>query len=236
VARKARLRIPGLPLHVVQRGINRESCFLSDSDRLVYLSLVEKRAPTFECAMHAFVLMTNHVHLLLTPARVDSASMLMKHVGQEYVQYFNRTHARSGSLWEGRFHSSIVDTERYLLRCHRYVELNPVRAGMVSGPGEYAWSSYQANAWGRASSLIEPHPVYLALGGTPGERIRAYQTLFAEAITQGELDEIRHAVNGGFVLGSEAFRDLLSETAGRPVSRRRRSTTTACRGPYAKAE
>jgi len=236
VARKARLRIPGLPMHVVQRGINRDSCFLSDSDRLVYLSLLEKRAPLFECAMHAFVLMTNHVHLLLTPARVDSASMLMKHVGQEYVQYFNRTHSRSGSLWEGRFHSSIVDTEGYLLRCHRYVELNPVRAGMVSSPGEYAWSSYPANAWGRASNLIEPHPVYLSLGGTPGERIAGYRELFAQPLAQGELDEIRHAVNGGFALGSEAFRDLLSETAGRPVSRRRWSTTTASRAPHAKAE
>ncbi len=223
-------------MHIVQRGINKAPCFVSDSDRLVYLSLLEKRAPMFECALHAFVLMTNHVHMLLTPARSDSASMLMKHVGQEYVQYFNRNHSRSGSLWEGRFHSSIVDSECYLLRCQRYIELNPVRAAMVSSPGEYAWSSYPANAWGRASNLIEPHPVYLSLGSTPAERITGYQELFAEVLTQCELDEIRHAVNGGFVLGSEAFRDRLSETAGRPVSRRRRGTTKGCGAPYSKAE
>ena len=234
--RRARLRIPGLPLHVVQRGNNRGPCFITDNDRLVYLSLLEEMGVLFDCAIHAHVLMTNHVHVLMTPARAESASLLMKHLGQEYVQYVNRTHGRTGSLWEGRFRSSVVDTDGYLLSCYRYIEMNPVRAGMVDAPGEYLWSSFRTNAWGQGSTLIEPHPTYLALGDSDQARTGAYLALFGQALTESLIEEIRHAVNGGFALGSDEFRDRLSVETGRPVSRRRRRNTTRCGQTALKAE
>jgi putative transposase len=143
--RHARLRIGGLPLHVIQRGVNRCACFGDESDYGVYLALLEELSTRYECAMHAYVLMTNHVHLLVTPPEPDGASKLMKHLGQRYVQYFNRRHKRTGSLWEGRFRSSLIDSEGYLMRCHRYVEMNPVRAGMVQRPSDYRWSSHGSN-------------------------------------------------------------------------------------------
>jgi len=210
-----------MPLHVVQRGNNRGPCFFAENDRHVYLGLLGEHLGPSGCELHAYTLMTNHVHLLLTPERVDSASFLMKRLGQEYVQYVNRKHGRSGSLWEGRFRSSVVDSDVYLLRCYRYVELNPVRAGMVSAPADYPWSSFRANAFGHASALIRSHAEYIALADTPESRARAYRELFAEVLTEAHLEEIRQAVNGGFALGGEAFRERLLDAAGRPVSRRR---------------
>ena len=234
--RRARLKVAGLPMHIVQRGNNRGPCFVADSDRLVYLALLEERAALFECAVHAYVLMSNHVHLLLTPSRPEGASRLMKHLGQEYVQYVNRSHSRTGSLWEGRFRSSPVDTEGYLIRCYRYIEMNPVRAGMTTRPGEYPWSSYRVNAWGRASTLVSPHSSYLALGATQSARLRAYERLFDEPLAQAHVEEIRAAVNGGFVLGSDDFAESLAESIGRTVSRRRLRNTTYCGRDRAKAE
>ncbi len=203
--RRARLRIAGHPIHLIQRGNNRSSCFVDVADYELYLGLLHELGPRFECAVHAYVLMTNHVHLLLTPQRADGPSHLMKHLGQRYVQHYNRTHLRTGSLWEGRFRSSIVDSEGYLFRCQRYIELNPVRAGMVADPWEYPWSSYLANAGGAPSLFLVPHHQYEALGTSQGERATRYRELFCDGLAIADLEEIRAAVNGGFALGSRAF-------------------------------
>jgi putative transposase len=182
--------------------------------------------------------MTNHVHLLLTPDQAPGVSSLMKHLGQRYVQRFNRAHRRTGTLWEGRFRSCLVDSEEYLLRCQRYIELNPVRAGMVRHPRDYPWSSYATNAEGKPSQIIAPHRVYLALGKTEDERLSSYHGLFNCVLPQDELAEIRGAVNSGRVLGSRAYvadveqrlnRRVAHGSAGRPRKVRNRGGCSATR-------
>ena len=219
--RRARLRLAGLPLHIIQRGNNRTACFFGDEDYLLYLRHLEELSCKFRCAIHAYALMTNHVHLLLTPVQAESASLLMKHLGQRYVQYVNRTYRRSGTMWEGRFRSSIVEDEGYLLRCHRYIELNPVRAGMVTHPRDYRWSSYRSNGEGRLLPLLTPHENYLALGSTKGERLAAYRALFRGELSSEEVTEIRSATNGGFVLGGDRFKAEVAAMLGRRVDRGR---------------
>ena len=162
--RRARLSVPGIPWHIIQRGNNRAVCFNAAADYQFYLHCLDELAGKFGCAIHAYVLMTNHVHLLLTPQKTGSAALLMKHLGQRYVQYFNRTYQRTGTLWEGRFRSCLTQTENYVLACYRYIEQNPVRAGMVKRPQDYRWSSYHANGAGRPDSLITPHDEYINLG------------------------------------------------------------------------
>jgi putative transposase len=164
--RRLRLRVSDCPLHIIQRGNNRAPCFFEDTDYLVYLQNLRTLSGEADCRIHAYVLMTNHVHLLLTPAAAEGPSNLMKNLGQRYVQYINRRYNRSGSLWEGRFRSSLVETERYFLTCQRYIELNPVRAGMVRTPEEYKWSSHAANGLGVPDSIVSPHPEYLRLGSS----------------------------------------------------------------------
>jgi putative transposase len=207
--RHARLKIAGLPLHIIQRGNNRGNCFFEGRDYVLYLGLLEELGNLFSCALHAYVLMTNHVHLLLTPQNIDGASSLMKHLGQRYVQHVNRTYGRTGTLWEGRFRSSLVDSETYLMRCYRYIELNPVRAEMVTHPGNYPWSSYAANAEGKQCALVKPHGNFLALGDGSEERLERYRALVDEPLTLSQLQEIRDAANGGFALGSPSFVDNL---------------------------
>jgi len=223
MARLPRLNIAGMPQHVLQRGNNKAACFLTDTDRAVYLSMLCEVRERFPCEVHAFVLMTNHVHMLATPRQAQNMSHVMQHLGQRYVQYFNRTHGRTGSLWEGRFRSSLVDTDGYFLVCQRYIELNPVRAGMVANPAEHAWSSFRANALGAASALVRPHPVYAALGKDAVTRRHAYAGLFEEALTPERIQEIRDAINGGFVLGSKGFAAVLERLMQRRVARRRKS-------------
>jgi putative transposase len=215
--RRARLRLGGVPLHLIQRGNNRTACFFADDDYRLYLQHLEALAPKFECAVHAYVLMTNHVHLLLTPDRLDGPSLLMKHLGQRYVQYVNRVYSRSGTLWEGRFRSSIVQSQRYLLRCQCYIELNPVRAGMVAHPGDYPWSSYRSNVQSPSSRLITPHGEYTALASTDQERVTAYRALFASALDATQLADIRFAVNAGFALGNDRFKAEIAAVLGRRV-------------------
>jgi len=215
--RRARLRVAGLPLHLIQRGNNRSACFYADEDYVLYLHHLEELSHKFRCAVHAYVLMTNHVHLLLTPARKDGPSLLMKHLGQRYVQYINKTYRRSGTLWEGRFRSSIVQEQGYLLRCYRYIELNPVRAVMVRHPRDYRWSSYLANGEEVPSRLLRPHEEYLALGRQEDERRAAYQALFRSELEPKEVEEIRAAVNGGYALGNERFRAEIATMLGRRV-------------------
>lgn len=216
--RHARLRIAGHPLHIIQRGVNRSSCFAGDSDRTLYLALLEELASQHACAIHAYVLMTNHVHLLLSADRIDAPSTLMKHLGQRYVQHFNRKHGRTGSLWEGRFRSSIVDSEGYLLRCQRYIEMNPMRAGIVTCLDDYPWSSYASNANGVPSTLLSPHGLYLSLADDQDARLTAYRRLFGTPPSMDELREIRDAANGGFALGRAGFLTNLEHLLKRPVA------------------
>lgn len=217
--RRARLRLAGLPLHIIQRGNNRTPCFYADQDYALYLHHLGKLAQEFHCAVHAYVLMTNHVHLLITPALAQAPSLLMKHLGQRYVQYVNRVYRRSGTLWEGRFRSSIVQEPGYFLRCHCYIELNPVRANMVPHPGDYRWSSYRANTGLAASPLLTPHSEYLALGRSDSDRAKAYRELFGSDLDPMQLDEIRSAANGGFALGNDRFKARIAEMLKRRAER-----------------
>lgn len=217
--RRARLSIPGIPWHIIQRGNNRSVCFHAEEDYQLYLHYLEEFATKFGCDIHAYVLMTNHVHLLLTPQRADSAALLMKHLGQRYVQYVNHTYQRSGTLWEGRFRSCLTQTEDYVLACYRYIELNPVRAGMVIRPQDYRWSSYHANALGKASSLVVPHEQYLRLGRDDADRRESYRALFKSHLDEEVVGQIRGATNGNYALGSERFQREIEAKLGRRASR-----------------
>lgn len=207
MARQSRFVLPDVAVHIIQRGNDRMPCFRCDEDFLVYLALLRELAREFNCAVHAYCLMTNHVHLLLTPQAVDSCSKLMKHLGQRYTQYFNRRYERSGTLWEGRFRSCVAESARYVLACYRYIELNPVRAGMVSHPGAYLWSSYAVNSGSRADALVSPHPEILALA--PGHHHSAYRQLFDEELDDALLTAIRDATNGGYPMVSERLKAKL---------------------------
>lgn len=215
--RPPRLELPGVPLHVIQRGNNRAACFFEDLDRRFYLKCLAESAAKNGCAIHAYALMTNHVHLLVTPEETGATAAMLQDIGRRYVRVINTAHGRTGTLWEGRFKSSLVDTERYLLACHRYIELNPVRAGLVSHPGDYTWSSHLHYAAGRPDGLITVHPSFLSLGNTPAERQEAFRALFLEELDQKTLAEIRAAVNAGCALGSESFLSTMETTLGRPL-------------------
>lgn len=202
--RPRRVILPSVPLHIIQRGNNRTPCFAIKNDYSVYLEMLRECALDSACELHAYVLMTNHVHLLLSPCDTEGASTMMQRLGQRYVQYFNRRHGRTGTLWEGRFRSCLVQDERYFLICHRYIELNPVRARMVSAPADYPWSSHRANAFGQDNPLITPHVVYLSMGSAPAPRQDAYRALFGDALSEELLDEVRQASNGNRSLGTAA--------------------------------
>lgn len=217
--RLPRLKLPNTPLHIIQRGNNRSVCFGSDEDYRFYLDHLTDISAKVGVAVHAYVLMTNHVHLLVTPQDAEGASQLMKRLGQRYVQYFNRAYQRTGTLWEGRFRSCVVGEEDYFLGCHRYIEMNPVRAGMVTHPGEYRWSSYGANAQGGSGTLIRPHSSYLGLGLNDEERQEAYRELFRYELDPGLVDEIRRITHGGLVLGSDCFAKEVAVLAGRRTQR-----------------
>ena len=217
--RRPRVTLPGVPLHIIQRGNNREACFYADDDYRSYLHWLKQYATECRCAIHAYVLMTNHVHLLLTSQTATGTSELMKHLGQRYVQYVNRTYGRSGTLWEGRFRSCLTQEESYLLGCYRYIELNPVRANMVTHPAEYAWSSYAANAQGSPTAIITPHPRYNDLGIDPSARQASYRALFRDQLDPQLVNEIRAATNGNYALGSPAFESQVARALARRVSR-----------------
>jgi putative transposase len=215
--RPPRLELPGVPLHVIQRGNNRAACFFGDVDRRFYLKCLAQAAVRRNCAVHAYVLMTNHVHLLVTPSEPGAVGAILQDVGRRYVRVINTLHSRTGTLWEGRFKSSLVESERYLLICHRYIELNPVRAGLVDHPAAYPWSSYAHNAAGKVDRLLTEHAMFHALGTDPISRHAAYRALFAEEIDEKTLAQIRQAVNVGCALGSETFLKTLSAKLGRGV-------------------
>lgn len=208
--RRPRLTLPNVPLHLIQRGNNRQACFVAAEDYRGYLDWLGEYSGKTGCRIHAYVLMTNHVHLLVSAERAGAPGEMMKALGQRYVQYFNKTYRRSGTLWEGRYRSCPTQTETYLLACQRYIELNPLRAAMVEHPADYRWSSYRANAQGEANPLICPHEVYQALGSDPSSRQNAYRELFRYELEPGMVDHIRQATNGNYALGSALFGEQIA--------------------------
>lgn len=216
--RRARLFLPGVPMHVIQRGNNRQACFFTDDDYCCYLGWLGDASRDTGCSIHAYALMTNHVHLLLSARDAGGVGGMMKALGQRYVQHVNRVYARSGTLWEGRYRSCLVQHDRYLLTCMRYIELNPVRAGMVDHPGAYRWSSYRCNAQGEADDLVQPHAVFTALGADTLIRAERYRGLFQHALEPGELDQIRAATNGNYALGNDRFAAQLASALSRRVT------------------
>jgi putative transposase len=233
--RPPRLVIPGMPMHVIQRGNNRDATFRVPSDYMRYRDILHAASQRSRCAIHAYVLMTNHVHMLLTPEEDDGPSRMMQLIGSRYVPYVNSRIPRTGTLWEGRYRSSLVNSDRYLFTCSRYIELNPVRARMTDDPGHYLWSSYLHNARGVHDPLITPHDLYRGLGTEPAGRQAAYRALFEDVLKPEALDAIRQAANTGDLLGDDGFRQKVEASLHRSLPQRhhggdRRSDTfQACR-------
>ncbi len=215
--RKPRMYLPDVPAHIVQRGNNRDPTLFAEDDYRFYLNCLSQALKRYKVRLHAYVLMTNHVHLLLTPNSTDGISKVMSLLGQQYVMYINHTYRRSGTLWEGRHKASIVDAQDYLLTCYRYIELNPVRAGMVRNPEDYLWSSYGHNACHRTDPLIEDHEIYLGLGGTPDECSRYYRAMFENKLNNKDLEAIRYSSHCNYLLGNDRFKDKIERTLNRKV-------------------
>ena len=215
MARHPRLIFPDVALHIRQRGNDRQACFRHEADRLVYLSNLGELCRRWSCALHAYCLMTNHVHLLLTPRDPDAPALLMRDLGRCYVPYFNRRHHRTGSLWEGRFRSCLVESPVYVLACYRYIELNPVRADMVASPAEYLWSSFSANHTGAPDGLLTPHVEYLALANDASRRCENYAGLFENGDDAKLTAALREATDGGYPLVSEDFKQRLAAAGAR---------------------
>ncbi len=202
MARTARLIIPDLSVHIVQRGHDGRDCFFVESDYRDYLELLNRFAQQCGCSVHAYCLMTNHVHLFVTPHASESCAQLMKNLGQRYVQRVNSRLGRSGTLWEGRFYSCLVPTERYALACYRYVECNPVKPGMVNHPAAYPWSSYRINTNAALRSWVSPHAAYLGIAEDPTRRAAEYAALCGEPLSPEIVDDLRKATRRGYAAGS----------------------------------
>ncbi|MDP8567292.1 REP-associated tyrosine transposase [Methylophilus aquaticus] len=215
MARLPRFVLPGHPQHVIIRGNNRDPVFIADEDYRYFLEKLSDGAKRHQCDIHAYVLMTNHVHLLITPHKEDGLSKLMQMLGRYYVQYFNYTYQRTGTLWESRYKASLIDSEQYALICYRYIELNPVRANMVNHPSEYPWSSYQANALGQIDNCVTPHAMYWALGLEEAERQAAYRGLFSGHLDEITLTQLREATNRAWVLGNDYFKERIKAQLNR---------------------
>lgn len=215
MARKARFTPVGIPQHIIQRGNDRQLCFGCGADFKAYLYWLKVYSEKHQVSIHAWVLMTNHVHLLCTPNSADGISKMMQSLGRSYVRYFNYNYQRTGTLWEGRFKACLVNASEYLLNLYRYIELNPVRANMVKDPADYVWSSYQCNGLGRKSRLLTPHDLYIALDSNPLVRQALYRSLFQSHVEGALLEDIRNAANKGLVLGSEGFVTKLEAFFGR---------------------
>ncbi|TWI47479.1 putative transposase [Pseudoduganella flava] len=205
MARPKRVFLPGVPLHIVDRGNARQRCFFDDRDRVHYLDHLRTAAAEKRCAVHAYVLMTNHVHLLVTPEVPDGVPAMMKSIAQCHAQYINWRYRRTGGLWEGRYKAAHIESETYLLICQRYIELNPLRAKMVEFPGQYRWSSYRRNADGRPDPLVTQHELYRSLGVDGAARCGHYRDLFAQPLSTKDVAFIRAATNAEFAVGGQAF-------------------------------
>ena len=218
MARQPRLTVPGYPHHVIQRGNNRQLIVLDDADRLRLLALLAEHVPRFKVALHAYVLMDNHFHLLATPETQDGLPQLMQAVGRSYVRYFNNRHGRSGTLWEGRYKSTVIETERYLLACMVYIDLNPVRAGMVAEPAQYPWSSQRHCIGQSVDKLLTPHALLWDLGNTPFSREAAYHELVQAGVSPQQQEALTHTALTGWALGTEPFLKALQEGTTRRIA------------------
>jgi putative transposase len=227
MARLPRLTLPGCPHHIIQRGNNRQAIFTSAADYQTLLDLLAESARKFDVAIHAYVLMSNHFHLLATPQTADGLPQMMQAVGRRYVRYFNDSQRRSGTLWEGRYKSTLIQTERYLLACMVYIDLNPVRAGLVAHARDYLWSSYGHYTGLRSDKLITPHPLVWELGNTPFAREAAYAELVQGGLNPVQQAALTDSVLRGWALGEPDFvaelqkrtqRRVAKISAGRPVS------------------
>ena len=212
--RRPRWFLPDLPLHLVHRGNNRMPCFAANEDYRSYLHWLREYAGHHRCRLHAYVLMTNHVHLLLTPVDIEGPSRLMQDLGRSYVRQYNRKYVRSGTLWEGRFRAHPVDNERYFLNVQRYIELNPVRAGLACAPSRYRWSSYARNALGRRDDALVEHAVYRSLGDSDEERRQVYRDFVGEAPDSTIVDEVRACIATGHPYGRPSFREHVALSLG----------------------
>ncbi|MDH3511753.1 MAG: transposase [Gammaproteobacteria bacterium] len=209
-------------MHVVQRGNDRRAIFLDDDDRTRYLDYLVEAAEQHSCAIHCYVLMGNHVHLLMTPANADALPRTMQSVGIRYVRYFNTAYERTGGLWEGRYRASLVNTDRYLAACYRYIELNPVRANLVADPAEWPWSSHRRHAFGEPDRVVSVHNIYDDLAPSPERRRSRYRGWFRDSLTENELDNIRETTCQELVLGDDAFKDQIEAQLQTPARPRRR--------------
>ncbi|MDP6704755.1 MAG: transposase [Alphaproteobacteria bacterium] len=218
MGRFPRYNLPGVPQHLIQRGVNRAPVFFDDDDRRHYLDCLAETGPRFGLAVHAYVLMGNHVHLLLTPAAADSLPRGLQSLNRRHVGRVNRRHGRSGTLWEGRYRATVIDSERYLLACMRYIDLNPVRAGLAAVPRDYPWSSYRHLGHGEPSLIVTPHLLYEALGGSASERRRAYRRLVRQALEPGLVATLRQATNAGWALGDDVFQERVARRTGHRVT------------------
>jgi putative transposase len=212
--RRPRIHLDGVPLHIVQRGHNRQPCFFGEEDYQAYLYWLGEALNKEGCALHAYALMTNHVHLLVTPEHAESIPRLIIALGRRYVQYINTTYRRTGSLWDSRYKSSLIQAETYLLACQRYIELNPVRAAMVDDPAHYRWTSYRHNALGQTNPYLTPHPLYQALGRDDKARQAAYRELFRAQLDRKAIDDIRLALNQNQPLGNSRFYARIEKLTG----------------------
>ena len=212
--RRPRIHLDGVPLHIVQRGHNREACFFGEEDYQSYLYWLGEALQKEHCALHAYALMTNHVHLLVTPDHAESIPRLIIALGRRYVQYINTTYRRSGTLWDSRYKSSLIQAETYLLSCQRYIELNPVRAAMVDDPAHYRWTSYRHNALGQTNPHLTPHPLYLEIGRDEQERQAGYRGLFRAQLDGKAIDDIRLALNQNQPLGNSRFHAHIEAMTG----------------------
>lgn len=218
MARLPRFFVSGQPLHIIQRGNNHARIFRHRTDYRLFLEYLRKASRLHGVLVHAYVLMTNHVHLLATPVNEDSVPKALQSVGRRYVQRFNWTYGRSGTLWEGRYRACPIDSDKYLFTCMRYIELNPVRAGLVRQPHDYAWSSYRANALGAPNSLVTSHALYESLAPTSPERQAAYRGMFDVALPDADLEALRESTNKNWALGDDAFKREVEAGARRRAS------------------
>jgi putative transposase len=212
--RRPRLHLDAVPLHIVQRGHNRQPCFFAEEDYHAYLHWLGEALRREGALLHAYALMTNHVHLLVTPERAASVPRIMIALGRRYVQYVNTSYRRTGTLWDSRYKSSLIQAEHYLLLCQRYIELNPVRAALVDEPAHYRWTSYRCNALGQSNPLLTPHDLYRGLGRSAAERQKAYRELFRAALARPAIEDIRLALNQNQPLGTGRFLDEIERMTG----------------------
>ncbi len=231
MARLPRLTVPGYPHHVIQRGNNRQPIFASVADREFLLELLYDNAQRFEVAVHAYVLMDNHFHLLATPAGIDSLPKMMQALGRRYVRFFNSAHARSGTLWEGRYKSTLIQTDLYLLACMAYIDLNPVRAGMVTLSQDYPWSSHAHYMGLRADRLITPHALYWELGNTPFAREAAYSELVRAGVNVTQQTALTESALRGWALGEPDFLGELQKKTSRRATKGRAGRPTLALSP-----